>query len=140
MEHRLHPFSAGLIVPLFALAAAGIPLAAAADALGEPKAIGAAAGLLLGKPVGILLGARLATRAGVGELPAGVAWRDVTAVAVLGGIGYTVSLLIAHLASPDPGLQEQLGAAVLVASALAALAAVVLLRRRSGAHRPPEAA
>lgn len=130
-EHRLHPLSAGFVVPLFALAVAGIPLAAAGDALHEPIAIGVVAGLLLGKPVGILAGANVAVRLGVGMLPPSVSWRDVVPVAVLGGIGYTVSLLISRLAFADPALEAASAAAVLIGSAASALVAVALLRRRS---------
>ena len=88
-EHRLHPLSAGFVVPVFALGAAGIPLAAAGDVLFEPVALGIVAGLLLGKPLGILAGAWLAERAGLGRLPYEVRWADVVPVAVLGGVGYT---------------------------------------------------
>ena len=131
LEHRLHPISAGFAVPVFALAATGIPLAAAAGAIGDTVAIAVFAGLLVGKVVGIFGGARLAVWLGLGTLPENVTWSDVLPVAVLGAIGYTVSLLIARLALEDPSAQEQAAAAVLVASVLASLAAVVLLRRRS---------
>ena len=67
LEHRLHPISAGVAVPVFALAAAGIPLAAAGDALDDAVALGVFAGLLLGKVVGIFGGARLAVRLGLGR-------------------------------------------------------------------------
>ena len=78
-EHRLHPLSAGLIVPVFALAAAGIPVAAAADVPGDAVAIGVVAGLFVGKPIGVLGGAWLAQRARVGRLPEGVGrWRAPT--------------------------------------------------------------
>jgi NhaA family Na+:H+ antiporter len=130
LEHRLHPFSAGLVVPLFALAAAGIPVAAAADALTDPVAHGIAAGLLVGKVVGILAGAWLVVRLGLATLPDGVGWGDVVPVALLGGIGYTVSLLVARLAFTDIAAQERAATAVLAASLVAALLAVVLLRRR----------
>jgi Na+:H+ antiporter, NhaA family len=129
-EHRLHPLSAGFVVPIFALAAAGIPLAAAADAITQPVAIGIVAGLVIGKPVGILAGAWLAERAGVGVLPDEVLWADVVPVAVLGGIGYTVSLLIAGLAFDQTALAETSGAAVLIGSALASAIAITLLRLR----------
>ena len=131
LEHRIHPISAGVAVPIFALAAAGIPLAAAGDAISDEIALGAFAGLLVGKVVGILGGARLCVRFGLGALPESVAWRDVLPVAVLGGIGYTVSLLVTRLALDDAQAQERAAAAVLAASVVASLAALVLLRRRS---------
>jgi NhaA family Na+:H+ antiporter len=132
LEHRLHPVSAGFVVPVFALAAAGIPLAAAGDAIGNAIAVGVFAGLLLGKVIGIFGGARLAVASGLGALPAGVAWRDVFPIAVLGGIGYTVSLLIAHLAfAGDIAAEEQAASAVLAASVVASVAGVALIRRRS---------
>ncbi len=131
LEHRLHPFSAGVAVPIFALAATGIPLAAAGDALDDRVAIGVFAGLLVGKVVGIFGGARLAVRLRLGALPENVRWADVLPVAMLGAIGYTVSLLISRLAFSDVAAQERAAAAVLVASVLASLIAVVLLRGRS---------
>jgi len=131
LEHRLHPFSAGVAVPIFALAATGIPLAAAGDALDDRIAIGVFAGLLVGKVVGIFGGARLAVRLRLGTLPENVTWADVLPVAMLGAIGYTVSLLISRLAFSDVAPQERAAAAVLVASVLASLIAVVLLRGRS---------
>ena len=130
-EHRLHPLSAGVVVPVFAVAAAGIPLAAAADAVSDPVAIGVVAGLLLGKPLGVFGGAWLAAKAGLGRLPDNVGWKDVLPVALLAGIGYTVSLLIARLALNEPSAQESAAAGVLVASVCASGAAIVLLRRRT---------
>jgi NhaA family Na+:H+ antiporter len=131
LEHRLHPLSAGFVVPLFAVAAAGITLGAAGDALGDPVAHGVVAGLLVGKTLGIFGAAWLAVRLRVAALPTGVGWGDVFPVAVLGGIGYTVSLLVSRLAFTDSGAQERASAAVLVASATASVAAVVLLRLRA---------
>jgi Na+:H+ antiporter, NhaA family len=135
MERRLHPFSAGFVVPVFALAAAGIPVTAIGGALGEPLVHGVAAGLLVGKTVGILGFAWLAVRLGLGALPRDVTWADVLPVAVLGGVGYTVSLLIARLSVDDRVLREQAALAVLAASVVASLVAVVLLRRRTRSHR-----
>ena len=132
LEHRLHPISAGLVVPVFALAATGIALSAAADAPGDAIAVGVFAGLAAGKAIGIYGGARLAVRAGLGALPDRVAWADVVPVALLGGIGYTVSLLIARLAFDDVAAQERSAAAVLAASLVASIAGVALLRRRVG--------
>jgi Na+:H+ antiporter, NhaA family len=126
---RLHPVSAGVAVPLFALAAAGIPLAAVAGVPGDPVARAAAVALLIGKPAGILLGAWLAVRTGLGALPPQVGWGDVLPVAVLGGVGYTVSLLIARLSVPGAAA-DTAAAAVLAASIVAAVLATVLVRRR----------
>ncbi len=128
-EHRLHPMSAGIAVRVFAPAATGIPLAAAGDALDDRIAIGVFAGLLLGKVVGIFGAAQLAVRLGLGTLPERVSWGDVFPVAMLGAIGYTVSLLIARLAL-DVAAQERAAASVLIASVLASAIAVLLLRRR----------
>ncbi len=129
-EHRLHPLSAGVVVPVFAVAAAGIPLAAAADAVSDAVAIGVVAGLVLGKPLGVFGGAWLAVKAGLGTLPEKVGWKDVLPVALLAGIGYTVSLLIARLAVSEPTAQESAAAAVLIGSVCTSAGAIVLLRRR----------
>lgn len=133
-EHRLHPISAGLVVPLFALVAAGIPLATAGDALSDAIAIGVFAGLLVGKFAGVLAGAWIAVRFRLGALPSGVGWGDVVPVAVLAGIGYTVSLLVVQLALTGEEAQQRAGLAVLAASLLASLAALALLRVRARAH------
>jgi NhaA family Na+:H+ antiporter len=137
LEHRLHPVSAGFVVPVFALAAAGIPLGAAGDVFADEVALGVLAGLLVGKPVGILCGAWLAVRAGVGALPDRVGWADVVPVAVLGGIGYTVSLLLCHLSFDAPAAQERGATAVLLASTAASLAGALLVRRRARAAGAP---
>lgn len=134
LERRLHPLSAGIVVPLFALAAAGIPLSSIPQAVTDPVAHGVVAGLLVGKAVGILGGAWLAVRIRIGALPRGVGWADVLPVAVLGGIGYTVSLLVTELALPDADTRSHAATAVLAASLAAATLAVLLLRRRSRQH------
>jgi NhaA family Na+:H+ antiporter len=129
-EHRLHPISAGIAVPLFALVAAGIPLASAGDALTDAIAVGVFAGLLVGKFAGVLAGSWLAVRFRLGTLPGGVGWGDVVPIAVLAGIGYTVSLLIVQLSIDGEAAQQHAATAVLAASVLASLAALVLLRVR----------
>ena len=133
-EHRLHPVSAGFAVPVFALAAAGIPLAAAGDAATDAIALGVFFGLLAGKFAGVLGGAWLAVRAGLGTLPGQLRWADVVPVAMLAGIGYTVSLLVVRLSLPDEAAEQRAGLAVLAASVLASLLALALLRARSRAH------
>jgi len=135
LEHRLQPWSAAVAVPLFALFAAGISVSG--DALGAvfttalPLAI--LAGLLGGKVIGILGASMLAVRLGAAEKPRGMGWRDVGALSLLGGVGFTVSLLIAELALPGE-TSELAKAAVLIASAVASLAAALVLLRRSRAH------
>jgi NhaA family Na+:H+ antiporter len=131
LERRLHPWSAGVVVPLFALAAAGIPLSSIPAAVADPVAQGVVAGLLVGKTLGILGGAWLAVRSGLGALPAEVGWGDVVPVAVLGGIGYTVSLLVTDLAVDDAAGRQHAATAVLAASVVAAVTAAVLLRIRA---------
>ncbi|MEO3788104.1 Na+/H+ antiporter NhaA [Actinocorallia sp. B10E7] len=135
LEHRLHPFSAGFIVPLFALAAAGIGLGAIGDTLRDPIAQGVFFGLLVGKVIGVFGGAWLAVRLRLGELPGGIGWADVFPVAVLAGIGYTVSLLVAQLTTDDPDAVARTSTAVLAASLLASLLALGLLKVRARAHR-----
>ena len=135
LEHRLQPWSAGFAVPVFALFAAGVPIGAEAlRALVEDRvAVAVMIGLVVGKLVGITGSALLAVRLRVAEKPADLGWRDIGAVAMLGGVGFTVSLLIAEL-SLSPHESEVVKAAVLVASAVASLLAAALLVRRSKAH------
>jgi NhaA family Na+:H+ antiporter len=136
LEHRLQPWSAGLAVPVFALFASGVPISGGAlRALAHDRiAIAVVVGLVVGKLVGILGSALLAIRLGVATAPSGLHRRDLAAVAMLGGVGFTVSLLLAGLAL-EPAAAEQAKTAVLLASAVSALTAVALLVRRGRAHR-----
>jgi NhaA family Na+:H+ antiporter len=131
LEHRLQPFSAGFAVPVFALFAAGVSVSPQAlGALAADRiAIGIVAGLVAGKLIGIVGGSLLAVRLRLAELPPGMSWQDIFAVAMLGGVGFTVSLLIAELAL-NGDAAERAKAAVLIASLLSALLAAVLLRLR----------
>ncbi|WP_308190210.1 Na+/H+ antiporter NhaA [Amycolatopsis sp. GM8] len=135
LEHRLQPWSAAVAVPLFALFAAGIEINA--QSLGEvfttalPLAV--VLGLVVGKPVGILGASALAVSLGVAERPRGTGWRDLAALSLLGGVGFTVSLLISELALTGEG-SERAKAAVLLASAIASLGAAGLLLRRNKMH------
>lgn len=133
---RLHPISAAVAVPAFALFAAAIDLRTvdAESALTSPIFIGVVVGLLIGKPVGIFLAARLAAAVGA-VLPAGVRWFDIAVVGALGGIGFTVSLLISELAFST---EEALGAAklgVLLASIAAVVLSAALIALRTGRQR-----
>lgn len=137
IEHRLRPWSAAVAVPLFALFAAGVTLSGSAvrQLLTDPVAIGIVAGLLAGKTIGVFGGSWLTARFTRAELNSDLAWRDVAAVSVLAGIGFTVALLIAQLAfGSDAAQVERAKAAVLIASVLAALIASLLLARRNRAY------
>ena len=127
LEHRLHRTVAFVIMPLFALANAGVSLTGAGAVLGSPVAQGVGAGLVFGKTIGIALFAWLAVRMGIAALPAGVDWRDVFGVAWLGGIGFTMSLFIAGLAFESP-LLDAAKLAILAASAVAGVVGYLLLR------------
>ncbi|MHA6619522.1 Na+/H+ antiporter NhaA [Pseudonocardia sp. DLS-67] len=136
LEHRLQPWSAGLCVPLFALFAAGVPVGAEAlrSVVAEPVAQAVAAGLLLGKVVGIFGASYLMVILTPASRPAGLSWRDVLAVSLLGGVGFTVSLLLTELSLAGPEV-DTAKASVLLSSAAAALIAAAVLAVRSRVHR-----
>jgi NhaA family Na+:H+ antiporter len=135
---RLHPISAGFAVPSFALFAAAIDLRTVnvESALTSPIFTGVVLGLLIGKPVGIFLAARLAAAVGA-VLPAGVRWFDIAVVGALGGIGFTVSLLISELAFATENALSAAKLGVLLASlaAVAVSAALLALRRERRVNR-----
>ncbi|WP_409468622.1 Na+/H+ antiporter NhaA [Streptomyces sp. HC307] len=137
IEHLVRPVSAGVAVPLFTLFAAGVSVTG--DTLGavvsEPEPLGVALGLAAGKVLGIFAGSYLAVRFTRARLSPDLAWADVLAVAMLAGIGFTVSLLIGELAYPDPADREQIKAAVLLGSLTSALLACLLLRLRNNKYR-----
>lgn len=130
---RFHPISAAIAVPLFALFAAAVDVRSIdlSVVLGSPILLGVFVGLVVGKPIGILLAARLATALGA-KLSDGVKWIDIAVIGALAGIGFTVSLLISELAFTA---EESLGAAklgVLLASIAAVAVAGALLALRKG--------
>ncbi|GAB7103382.1 Na+/H+ antiporter NhaA [Streptomyces phaeofaciens JCM 4814] len=138
IEHLVRPLSAGLAVPLFALFSAGVVISggALADVFGQPETLGVVLGLVVGKTVGILGGTWLTARFTRASLSDDLAWADVFAVATLAGIGFTVSLLIGELAfEGDEALTDEVKAAVLVGSLIAATLATVLLKLRNARYR-----
>ncbi len=137
LEHTLHPWTSFAVVPLFALANAGVPLtrASLAAAVGSPVTAGVVLGLVVGKLVGISGAASLAMRLRIGALPEGVSGRPVAAVA---GIGFTVSLFIASLAYPAAALQDQARVGILAGWLLAAAVGAVLLHGSLPAPARPE--
>jgi Na+:H+ antiporter, NhaA family len=133
LEHTLHPWVVFAIMPLFALANAGVPLGGGgiADALTSPVALGIVAGLVVGKQLGITLFAWLAVKSGVSELPEGIRWRHVYGAAWLAGIGFTMSLFISDLAFSDGRLVDAAKLGILVASLIAGVVGWVILRGAS---------
>jgi NhaA family Na+:H+ antiporter len=138
LQHRLHPISAFLIVPLFALANAGVALRP--DALAAPEAgrlaAAVALALLLGKTFGIAGVTLLARRLRLGTVPTGVTTRYVWGLAALAGIGFTVSLFIADVAYPDPAFTDAAKIGILGGSLAAALLGAAILF--PGRHPRPQ--
>jgi NhaA family Na+:H+ antiporter len=128
--HALHPWSSFVVLPIFALANAGIVLDRAAfEAAAEtPVTAAVAVALLVGKVAGLTGGTFLAVRLGLSRLPGGVRWAHVVGVGLLAGIGFTVSLFITELAYDDPALVDAAKLGVLIGSLVAAVAGTVALR------------
>ncbi|MDZ5444353.1 Na+/H+ antiporter NhaA [Micromonospora sp. 4G57] len=138
-EHRFRPISAGIAVPVFAFVSAGVTVGGAAGlatALTDRVALGIVVGLVVGKPVGIMAATWLVSRFTRADLDEGLNWLDVLGLALLGGIGFTVSLLIGELAF---GLGSERDGhakvAVLTGSLLAAMVATIILRARGRLYR-----
>ncbi|MFE2500425.1 Na+/H+ antiporter NhaA [Streptomyces rubiginosohelvolus] len=138
IEHLVRPLSAGIAVPLFALFSAGVSVngEALAGVFTRPETLGVVLGLVVGKTVGIFGGTYLTARFTKAELNKDLAWADVFAVASLAGIGFTVSLLIGELAfEGDADTVNEIKAAVLLGSLIAATLACVLLKIRVRKYR-----
>lgn len=135
LGNLLHPWTSFVVVPLFALANAGVAISAdsLADAVSSPITSGVAVGLVVGKLVGVAGAILLAVRLGVGRLPGAITPRHIVGMAAVAGIGFTVSLFVAGLAFDDPALTDQAKIGVLVASALAAALGTLILRRAPSA-------
>ena len=138
-EHHWRPISAGVAVPLFALLSAGVVIggwSGLQSALTDPIAIGVIAGLVVGKPIGILISTFLTSKITRRPLQKGLTWPDLTGVALLGGIGFTVSLLIGELAfGGNSAADDHVKIAVLAGSVAAAVLAAILLRARNRRYR-----
>lgn len=131
LEHAIHPWSAFVILPIFAFANAGVGVSL--DSLGSdltsPLSLGIITGLFVGKQAGITGTAWLAVRLGIARLPEGARWRQLWGGAALGGIGFTMSIFIASLAFPDTETLDTAKLAILVGSVAAAGAGLALLAR-----------
>ena len=123
--YLLHPWMALLVMPVFALANAGVPFQAADAA--SAVAIAVVLGLVAGKPIGILLVSWLALKAGLAQLPEGVTWRHMAGGSFLAGIGFTMALFVAGLAFADDSLLRSAKVGVLLASAASAVVGMAIL-------------
>ncbi|NUS73415.1 MAG: Na+/H+ antiporter NhaA [Corynebacteriales bacterium] len=132
MEHLFQPISAGLCVPLFAFFAAGLALSSKMlDGFASDRVVWAVLiGLVVGKFLGVLSGSFLAIKLRVAALSSDLHWRDLIALSILAGCGFTVSLLIAELAFDSADQRDRVKLAVLMGSAIASLAAAFALRLR----------
>ena len=138
-EHALMPWNKYVIMPVFALANAGVLLGTgAARSLADPISIGVICGLVFGKPIGIVLFSWLATRSRIATMLDGIGWRQIVGVGLLGGIGFTMSLFIANLAFGDAPALETAKVAILAASVLAGLSGALILAKGTP-HRQREA-
>jgi NhaA family Na+:H+ antiporter len=137
LEAMLHPWVAFGIMPVFALANAGVSLAGLNLSAGAPLAVGSGIvlGLVLGKPLGIVLASLGAVGLKLGALPEGVRWHHTLLLGLLGGIGFTMSIFIANLAFDDPALLAAAKFAVLVASGAAATLGLIVGRLQSALVR-----
>lgn len=137
-NHFWHPISAGFVVPFFALMSAGVMLTPAAlqKVAVDPVSLGIIAGLVIGKPIGVFGGAWLTAALSRAELASDLEWRDIFAVGLLAGVGFTVALFVSELAFTAQGseLADGAKAAILIASVIAALVGAFMLRRRGKAR------
>jgi NhaA family Na+:H+ antiporter len=128
------PWVAFAIVPIFALANAGVRFVGGGfgNPLTDPVVLGPALGLLLGKTVGIFAASFAAVRSGIGRLPEGVTWPMVLGLATTGGVGFTVALFITSLSFDDIDLTDRAKVGVLIGSVLSGIAGYLLLRLAGG--------
>ena len=130
LEHKIHPWSSFVIVPLFAFANTGVVITMDSinDALGSPIAWGIFAGLVVGKPIGVLASVFIARKINLGQYPQGAKSVDVLATGSAAGIGFTVAIFIANLAFSEPATQDLAIFAVIIASLVSAVISVLLFK------------
>ena len=123
LEHRLAPWTAFVIVPIFAIANAGVAVSGEMlrNAFSSPVTLGVAFGLVLGKPIGIFLTSWICVRLGLAQLPANTGFRQVLGAGMIAGIGFTVALFIAGLSFENPAHLDEAKVGILAASLIAGL-------------------
>ncbi|HEX7100075.1 MAG TPA: Na+/H+ antiporter NhaA [Acidimicrobiia bacterium] len=129
LEHKMLPWSSFFVIPLFALANAGVSFAGTdvTELITHPVALGVGLGLLFGKPIGITLFTWLAVRLGIGKLPTGTRWAHIVGLGTVAGIGFTVALFVTALAFSDPRLGDVAKVGIFAGSLIAAIAGTVVL-------------
>ena len=133
MEHALHPWVAYLILPVFAFANAGVNLQGLSlESLTQPLTLGIAAGLFVGKQIGVLGATWISVKSGLARLPEGVGWAQVYGVACLTGIGFTMSLFIGSLAFGAADTMNAVRVGVICGSILSGLLGFAVLYRAAG--------
>lgn len=139
LERTFHPWVSFVVLPVFALGNAGVTLSGEpiVPVLTGPVALGVIAGLVVGKPVGVVAASWLAVRLGLAELPPGLGWRHLVGLGILAGIGFTVSLFIGDLAFRASDVADEAKLGILVASLLAGVAGYTWLRLTSSAPERP---
>ena len=137
LEEALHPWSSFLVIPIFALANAGVVFSdiSVGDALTSSVALGVSIGLVGGKILGITLFTWIAIRLGLGVFPRGTGWVDIVGLSALAGVGFTVSLFITELAFEDPLFTDQAKIGIFLGSFIAGVIGYTLLRLKP--HRGP---
>jgi NhaA family Na+:H+ antiporter len=129
LEQALHKPVAFLVVPIFGFANAGVSFSGLTPAaFGEPLTLGVAAGLAVGKLIGVFGAVYVTVRAGLADLPAGASWGQTLGVSLLCGIGFTMSLFIGLLAFDDPDMQAKVKLGILAGSLVAGLSGYVVLQ------------
>lgn len=130
LEERIHPWSSFIIVPLFAFANTGVVITSDSinDAINSPIAWGIFAGLVIGKPIGVLASVFIARKINLGQYPKGAKNVDILATGSAAGIGFTVAIFIANLAFSDPATQDLAIFAVIIASTVSAVLSVLLFK------------
>ena len=130
LEERIHPWSSFIIVPLFAFANTGVVITSDSinDAINSPIAWGIFAGLVIGKPIGVLASVFIARKINLGQYPQGAKNVDILATGSAAGIGFTVAIFIANLAFSDPATQDLAIFAVIIASIVSAVLSVLIFK------------
>ena len=141
LQSLLHPWTSFLILPLFALANAGVRLVGTdiGSVLGDNVTIGIIVGLVLGKPVGVMAASFITVKLGLGRLPRACGWLEMAGVGMLAGVGFTVAIFIAGLAFTDDARTNAAKLGILVASTTAGILGAAFLAWRNAAAHPEEA-